>query len=125
MKPIFEAWMKPLHDLGMTSIALHSTRGTDHLPFDWIGIPGFQFVQDPLDYSPQIHHTNQDVIRSLCSRGLGAVGDRHGQLRLPHGDERREAPAQAASDSRGDAIDPLALAAGRTSLSVAALPRQD
>jgi hypothetical protein len=61
VKPIFEAWMRPLHDLGMTSIALQSTRGTDHLPFDWIGIPGFQFVQDPLDYTPQIHHTNQDL----------------------------------------------------------------
>ena len=61
VKPIFEAWMKPFHDLGMTTIALQSTEGTDHLPFDWIGIPGFQFVQDPLDYVPQIHHTNQDL----------------------------------------------------------------
>jgi len=61
VKPIFEAWMKPLRDLGVTTIALRSTRGTDHLPFDWIGIPGFQFVQDPLDYVPQVHHTNQDV----------------------------------------------------------------
>ncbi len=60
VKPIFEEWMKPLHDLGMTTIALQSTEGTDHLPFDWIGIPGFQFVQDPIDYVPQVHHTNQD-----------------------------------------------------------------
>jgi hypothetical protein len=53
--------MKPLQDLGVTTIALQSTDGTDHLPFDWIGIPGFQFVQDPLDYIPQLHHTNQDI----------------------------------------------------------------
>ncbi len=62
VKPIFEAWMEPLHDLGVTTIALQSTEGTDHLPFDWIGIPGFQFVQDPLDYVPQVHHTNQDNV---------------------------------------------------------------
>ncbi len=61
VRPIFEEWMKPLHGLGVTAIALRSTEGTDHLPFDWIGIPGFQFIQDPLDYVPQLHHTNQDV----------------------------------------------------------------
>lgn len=61
VQPIFEEWMKPLRDIGVTTIALQSTDGTDHLPFDWIGIPGFQFVQDPIDYVPQLHHTNQDV----------------------------------------------------------------
>jgi hypothetical protein len=61
VQPIFEEWMKPLKELGVTTIALQSTGGTDHLPFDWIGIPGFQFIQDPLDYSPQLHHTSQDV----------------------------------------------------------------
>ncbi len=61
VRPIFEEWIKPLKDLGVTTIALKSTGGTDHLPFDWIGIPGFQFVQDPLDYFPQLHHTSQDI----------------------------------------------------------------
>jgi carboxypeptidase Q len=61
VKPIFEEWMKPLEDLGVTTIALRNTEGTDHLPFDYIGIPGFQFIQDRLDYSPGLHHTNQDV----------------------------------------------------------------
>ena len=61
VQPIFEEWIKPLRDLGVTTIALQSTDGTDHLPFDYIGIPGFQFVQDPLDYFPQLHHTNQDL----------------------------------------------------------------
>jgi carboxypeptidase Q len=61
VRPIFEEWMKPLQDLGVSTIALQPTEGTDHLMFDAIGIPGFQFIQDPLDYVPQIHHTNQDV----------------------------------------------------------------
>jgi carboxypeptidase Q len=61
VKPIFEAWMKPLRDLGMTTIALKSSSDTDHVIFDWIGIPGFDFIQDPLDYTPQVHHTSQDV----------------------------------------------------------------
>jgi len=61
VRPIFEEWMKPLRDLGVTTIALQSTDGTDHLPFDYAGIPGFQFIQDPLDYFPGLHHTNQDV----------------------------------------------------------------
>ena len=61
VRPIFEEWMKPLRDLGVTVLALQNTEGTDHLPFDYIGIPGFQFVQDPLDYFPGLHHTNQDV----------------------------------------------------------------
>ncbi len=61
VRPIFEEWMKPLQDLGVSTIALQPTEGTDHLPFDFIGIPGFQFIQDPLDYVPQLHHTNQDI----------------------------------------------------------------
>jgi hypothetical protein len=61
VRPIFEEWIKPLRDLGVTTIALQPTEGTDHLPFDWIGIPGFQFIQDPLDYTPALHHTSQDL----------------------------------------------------------------
>jgi len=53
--------MKPLRDIGVTTLALQSTEGTDHLPFDYIGIPGFQFIQDPIDYVPALHHTNQDL----------------------------------------------------------------
>ena len=45
----------------MTTVALQSTDETDHVPFDWIGLPAFQFIQDEIDYSTRIHHTNQDV----------------------------------------------------------------
>jgi len=70
VRPIFEEWMKPLRDLGVTTIALQPTEGTDHLPFDWIGIPGFQFIQDPLDYFPTLHHTNQDIYDHCVAEDL-------------------------------------------------------
>jgi len=70
VRPIFEEWMKPLRDLGVTTIALQPTEGTDHLPFDYIGIPGFQFIQDPLDYFPTLHHTSQDVYDHCVAEDL-------------------------------------------------------
>jgi carboxypeptidase Q len=63
--PIFEAWMQPFKDLGMTTLAMRNTGGTDHLSFDAAGIPGFQFIQDPLDYETRTHHSNMDVYDRL------------------------------------------------------------
>ena len=59
--PIFEAWMKPFASLGMSTLTIRPTSGTDHLSFDAVGLPGFQFVQDPLEYGSRTHHTNLDV----------------------------------------------------------------
>jgi len=61
MRPIFKAWLAPFEDLGATTISIRDTGGTDHLPFDAVGLPGFQFIQDPLDYSTRTHHSNIDV----------------------------------------------------------------
>jgi carboxypeptidase Q len=63
--PIFEAWMKPFKDLGMTMLTMRSTGGTDHLSFDAAGIPGFQFIQDPIEYETRTHHSNMDVYDRL------------------------------------------------------------
>jgi hypothetical protein len=60
MKPIFEQWFAPFHDLGASTVILKSTGSTDHLAFDWAGIPGFQFIQDPIDYDTRTHHSNMD-----------------------------------------------------------------
>ncbi|RMH16420.1 MAG: M20/M25/M40 family metallo-hydrolase [Acidobacteria bacterium] len=60
--PIFRAWLEPFHDLGATTVATRNTGGTDHLSFDRVGLPGFQFIQDGLDYSTRTHHTNMDVL---------------------------------------------------------------
>jgi hypothetical protein len=63
--PIFEAWMQPFKDLGMTTITMRNTGGTDHQSFDAVGIPGFQFIQDPIEYDARTHHSNMDVYDRL------------------------------------------------------------
>jgi carboxypeptidase Q len=63
--PIFKQWMEPLSDVGVTAITLRNTGGTDHLSFDAVGIPGFQFIQDPLDYDSRTHHSNMDTYERL------------------------------------------------------------
>jgi hypothetical protein len=64
-RPIFEAWLEPFHDLGATTVTNKDTGGTDHLSFDRFGLPGFQFIQDPLDYSTRSHHTNMDLYERI------------------------------------------------------------
>jgi len=63
--PIFAQWIKPLKDLGVTTLTMQNTGGTDHLSFDAVGIPGFQFIQDELDYETRTHHSNMDVYEEL------------------------------------------------------------
>jgi carboxypeptidase Q len=63
--PIFEAWMQPLRDLGVTMVTMRNTGGTDHLSFDEVGLPGFQFIQDEVEYETRTHHTNMDVYERL------------------------------------------------------------
>ncbi|TNE63305.1 MAG: M20/M25/M40 family metallo-hydrolase [Alphaproteobacteria bacterium] len=59
--PIFKAWLKPFEDLGAGTISMNDTGGTDHEVFDDIGLPGFQFIQDPLDYDTRLHHSQIDT----------------------------------------------------------------
>ena len=68
--PIFQAWMEPLKDLGVTTITNRNTSGTDHLSFDAVGLPGFQFVQDEVEYETRTHHTNMDVYERLVREDL-------------------------------------------------------
>ena len=63
--PIFQAWMEPFRNLGMTTLTLRNTGGTDHLSFDAVGLPGFQFIQDPVEYSTLSHHSNLDVYERI------------------------------------------------------------
>jgi len=61
VRPIFESWLAPFRDLGATTLTIRNTGGTDHQSFDDLGLPGFQFIQDPLDYGSRTHHSNLDV----------------------------------------------------------------
>ena len=63
--PIFAQWIAPLKTLGVTTLTLRNTASTDHVAFDAVGIPGFQFIQDPLDYKTRTHHSNMDVYEEL------------------------------------------------------------
>ena len=65
VSPIFAQWMEPLRDLGVTTITARNTGGTDHESFDAVGIPGFQFIQDRMDYGSRTHHSNMDTYERL------------------------------------------------------------
>jgi hypothetical protein len=62
VKPIFEAWLEAFHDIGADTVSNRNTGSTDHVPFDRVGLPGFQFIQDQLEYSPRTHHSHLDVV---------------------------------------------------------------
>ena len=63
--PIFETWMKPFNNLGMSATTIRDTGGTDHQAFDAVGLPGFQFIQDEVEYDTRTHHSNMDVYERI------------------------------------------------------------
>ena len=68
--PIFAQWIEPLKDLGVTTLTMRDTGGTDHEAFDAVGLPGFQFIQDQLDYGSRTHHSNMDTYERLQPEDL-------------------------------------------------------
>ena len=70
VRPIFSSWIEPLKDLGVHTITMRNTGGTDHLSFDAVGLPGFQFIQDELEYSNRTHHTVYDTYDRLQPEDL-------------------------------------------------------
>ncbi len=69
-RPIFEEWFEPLADLGVETVSIRDTSGTDHLVFDAVGLPGFQFIQDPLEYDGKTHHSNSDTVDHVIPADL-------------------------------------------------------
>jgi carboxypeptidase Q len=63
--PIFQQWMEPFKNFGMTTLTIRNTGGTDHLSYDAVGLPGFQFVQDEVEYNSRTHHSNMDVYERI------------------------------------------------------------
>ncbi|RXH57905.1 M20/M25/M40 family metallo-hydrolase [Granulicella sibirica] len=67
---IFEQWAAPIRDLGFSTVSLRNTGSTDHVSFQLVGLPGFQFIQDPRDYETRTHHTNLDTYERLSEPDL-------------------------------------------------------
>ena len=63
--PVFRSWIGPFRNLGVTTLSIRDTGGTDHLAFDAVGLPGFQFIQDPVEYDTRTHHSNMDVYERI------------------------------------------------------------
>ena len=63
--PIFESWMTPFHNIGMRTVTIRDTGGTDHQSFDRVGLPGFQFIQDDVEYDTRTHHSTMDVYERI------------------------------------------------------------
>lgn len=61
VRSLFRQWLMPFRDMGATTLSISNTGGTDHLAFDGVGLPGFQFIQDEIEYDTRTHHSNQDV----------------------------------------------------------------
>lgn len=61
VRPLFRQWLTPFRDMGASTLSISNTGGTDHLSFDAVGLPGFQFIQDEIEYETRTHHSNQDV----------------------------------------------------------------
>jgi len=72
-RPIFTQWLKPFQDLGATTVTISNTGGTDHQSFDAVGLPGFQFIQDEIEYSTRTHHTNMDSYEHLREDDLKQI----------------------------------------------------
>jgi carboxypeptidase Q len=97
-RPIFQEWMKPFESMGMNTITIANTGGTDHQSYDAVGLPGFQFIQDPLEYDTRTHHSNMDLwdrvqagdlrqMATIVSTFVYQAANRDGQFpRKPLGD---------------------------------------
>jgi carboxypeptidase Q len=70
VRPLFRQWLMPFRDLGAATLSISNTGGTDHLSFDAIGLPGFQFIQDEIEYDSRTHHSNQDVFDRIQADDL-------------------------------------------------------
>ncbi|HEV2883400.1 MAG TPA: M28 family peptidase, partial [Pyrinomonadaceae bacterium] len=70
VRPLFRQWLAPFRDMGASTLSIANTSGTDHLSFDGIGLPGFQFIQDEIEYDTRTHHSNQDVFDRIQAEDM-------------------------------------------------------
>jgi len=72
-RDIFQQWLTPFNDLGAKTVTINNTGGTDHQSFDRVGLPGFQFIQDPIEYDTRTHHTNMDTYDHLIPADMKQI----------------------------------------------------
>jgi Zn-dependent M28 family amino/carboxypeptidase len=70
VRGIFRQWLAPFREMGASTLSISNTGGTDHLAFDAIGLPGFQFIQDEIEYDTRTHHSNQDVFDRIQAEDM-------------------------------------------------------
>jgi len=70
VRSIFADYLQPFEYLGAKTLTMKNTTGTDHLPFNWVGLPGFQFIQDPMTYNTLTWHTNMDVYEAVSEEDM-------------------------------------------------------
>lgn len=70
VRPIFESFIRPIRDLSVSTISIRNSGSTDHVSFDSIGLPGFQFIQDPVAYRSRTHHSNMDLFEHVVEEDL-------------------------------------------------------
>ncbi len=99
VRPIFEAWLAPFADLGARTLTIRDTHGTDHLSFDAVGLPGFQFIQDPVDYGTRTHHSDLDVYDHLQRADLMQAAAIVASFVYNAATRREHAAAQAAAEA--------------------------
>ena len=95
MAPLFDAWLAPFKDIGARRNVPERIGNTDHLSFTALGLPGFNPIQDYVDYDVRTHHTNMDTFERVRRKGHGAVRGRVRVVRLARGDAGREDSAAA------------------------------
>jgi carboxypeptidase Q len=118
VRPIFREWLTPFREMGAATLSISNTGGTDHLSFDGIGLPGFQFIQDEIEYDTRTHHSNQDVYDRIQADDMkqAAVIMAHFVLQTANRDEklpRKPSPAPAPSPTPTPATRPAATSASQ------------
>ncbi len=102
--PIFREWMEPFRSIGMTTLTSRNTGGTDHGSYDRVGLPGFQFIQDEVEYDTVTHHTNMDSYERLQPGDMmknATIAASFAYLAANRDEKLPRKPAPAAAAGRG------------------------
>jgi len=101
VKDLFASWLEPFNEMGAKTVTISNTGGTDHQSFDRLGIPGFQFIQDPIEYDTRTHHTNMDTYDHLIPDDLKQAAVVIASFVYHTAQREEKIPRKAATGQRG------------------------